>query len=102
MFDAGEGVVKDSVEAVRWYRKAAEQGMAEAQHNLGAAYLSGDGVPTDLAEAYFWWYLGAAASDDPRAIPARDSVGAKLTPEKRSEVEQRCRTWAATHTLTSN
>lgn len=31
MYAKGEGVSKDYVEAVRWYRKAAEQGQAEAQ-----------------------------------------------------------------------
>ena len=31
----GEGVEKDLTEAVIWYRKAADQGLAEAQFNLG-------------------------------------------------------------------
>ena len=30
----GEGVTKDFAEAVRWYRKAAEQGVAEAKIKL--------------------------------------------------------------------
>jgi TPR repeat protein len=30
-------VPKDQAEAARWYRKAAEQGHAEAQNNLGWA-----------------------------------------------------------------
>ena len=34
----GEGVAKDQVEAVKWYRKAAEQNYAEAQYNLGVCY----------------------------------------------------------------
>ena len=34
----GEGVAKDQVEAVKWYRKAAEQNLAEAQYNLGVCY----------------------------------------------------------------
>jgi hypothetical protein len=37
---------------VRWWRKAAEQGEAEAQVNLGVAYFNGDGVPKDAAESY--------------------------------------------------
>ena len=32
-------------------RKAAEQGFAEAQHNLGAMYAKGKGVPENDAEA---------------------------------------------------
>ncbi len=35
MYVRGDGVVEDSAEAVKWYRKAAEQGNAVAQSNLG-------------------------------------------------------------------
>ena len=35
MYATGEGVPQDSVEAVAWYRKAAEQESAAAQNNLG-------------------------------------------------------------------
>src|ERR1043166_10171824 len=40
-YDKGEGVVKDQVEAVKWYRKAAEQNFAKAQYNLGIRYDQG-------------------------------------------------------------
>ncbi len=36
MYYNGEGVPKDYKEAVKWYRKAADQGIAHAQHNLAA------------------------------------------------------------------
>ena len=32
---------------MRWYRKAAEQGDAGAQNNLGVMYFEGWGVPQD-------------------------------------------------------
>jgi TPR repeat protein/CHAT domain-containing protein len=51
MFQDGEGVPKDDVEAVRLYRLAAEQGYAPAQNNLGAMYNSGRGIPKDDVEA---------------------------------------------------
>ncbi len=35
MYDNGEGVPENDAEAVKWYRKAADQGNAEAQSNLG-------------------------------------------------------------------
>jgi TPR repeat protein len=44
-------VAQDYAEAVRWYRKAADQSLAEAQFNLGAAYETGHGVGQDYAEA---------------------------------------------------
>ena len=40
-YTIGRGVAKDEVEAVKWYRKAAEQNVAEAQTNLGTMYASG-------------------------------------------------------------
>ena len=39
---------------VEWYRKAADQGYAPAQHNLGVAYADGMGVPQNLTEALRW------------------------------------------------
>lgn len=33
MYDTGEGVPEEDVEAARWYRLAAEQGVTEAQSN---------------------------------------------------------------------
>src|ERR1019366_8036426 len=54
-FDKGtNGVAKDDAEAVKWYRKAAEQNVALAQANLGVCYHTGQGVPEDEAEAVKW------------------------------------------------
>ena len=44
---------------MKWYRKAAEQGYAQAQHNLGAIYDNGSGVPQDYAEAVKWYRKAA-------------------------------------------
>ena len=53
------GVEKDEVEAVKWYRKAAEQNNAKAQNNLGVCYASGLGVAKDEAEAARWFRKAA-------------------------------------------
>jgi TPR repeat protein len=37
-YEQGKGVGKDQVEAVKWYRKAAEQNYTKAQYNLGICY----------------------------------------------------------------
>ncbi len=37
------------MEAVRWYRLAAEQGYVSAQTNLGVMYATGEGVTQDPA-----------------------------------------------------
>ena len=49
----------DFAEAAERYRKAAEQGDASAQVNLGNCYYSGDGVPQDYAEAVKWYRKAA-------------------------------------------
>ena len=59
----GEGVPRNGVEAVRWFRLGAEQGNADAQNGLGVMYASGRGMPQDDAEAVRWFRLAAAQGD---------------------------------------
>jgi TPR repeat protein len=54
MYDTGKGVSQDHVEAIRWGRKAADQGYAKAQFNLASMYYYGQGVPQDYSEAIRW------------------------------------------------
>ena len=42
---------KDLGKAAELYQKAADQGYAVAQFDLGGVYESGDGVPKDLGKA---------------------------------------------------
>jgi len=42
-----------------WFRKAAGQGEAVAEHNLGCIYLYGRGVPRDDGEALAWFRKAA-------------------------------------------
>jgi hypothetical protein len=55
----GWGVPYDEEEAVRWCRKAAEGGSADAQFNMGVYLSSGRGVPKDDAEAARWYTKAA-------------------------------------------
>lgn len=59
-YDLGEGVEKNSAEAVKWYRKAAEQGNADGQAQLGFCYFVGTGVEKDYMEALKWFRKSAA------------------------------------------
>ena len=52
-------MAQDDAEAVKWYRKAAEQGYAKAQYNLGVVYAQGQGVAKDDAEAVKWYRKAA-------------------------------------------
>ena len=54
----------DSVEAERWWRWAAEQGTAAAQHNLGVLLGRGaEGVAQDMAQAAAWSRRAAEQGD---------------------------------------
>ena len=59
MYANGQGVPQDNVQAVKWYRLAADQGNARAQDNLGLMYANGQGVPQNNAEAAKWYRLAA-------------------------------------------
>lgn len=65
MYQEGKGVVTDREEALKWYKKAAEQGYVHAQYNLGRFYFEGE-RPADKKEA-IQWYRKAAAQGHARA-----------------------------------
>jgi len=58
-YHEGNEVLKDDVEAVKWYRKAAEQGHAGAQNSLGLRYSRGEGVNMNQTEAVKWYRMAA-------------------------------------------
>ena len=49
---------QDYVEALKWFRKAADQGFPIPQCSLGAMYAEGHGVRQDYAEAAKWFRKG--------------------------------------------
>ena len=61
MYADGKGVPQDHREAAKWYRKAAEQGHAGAQADLGRMYGIGMGVPQDYVQAYAWSNIAAVS-----------------------------------------
>ena len=62
-YEYGRGVTQNYNEAVKWYRKAAEQGNASAQNNLGGCYYNGRGVTQDYYEAVKWYRKAAEQGD---------------------------------------
>ena len=79
MYYSGEGVAQDHVEAVKWARKAADQGAVEALMMLGYIYESGEGeVTQDYAEA-MKWYRKAAEQGSVDAEDALERVAAKMS-----------------------
>jgi TPR repeat protein/serine/threonine protein phosphatase PrpC len=59
LYRAGIGITQNYEEAVKWYRKSAEQGDAGAQNNLGVIYAKGLGVTQDYTEAVKWYRKSA-------------------------------------------
>jgi len=55
----GKRKTKDNQQAVYWYTKAAEQGLANGQFDLGRMYVTGKGVTQDI-ELGVSWQLKAA------------------------------------------
>ena len=102
MLAAGEGVPEYDVEAVAWFRRAAEQGHAGAQLNLGVMYAAGSGVPQDNVEAHMWLNLAASRSSGEQRelpVPRRDAVAERMTPADLSEAQRRAREWHAEHPI---
>ncbi len=80
--------MKDQVEAVKWYRKAAEQNFAKAQYNLSVRYATGGGVAKDNREAYKWRLLAARQGDED-AKKSMTVLESKLTSEQIADGQKR-------------
>ena len=74
---AARRAIEDARETVAWYRRAAEQGYAGAQFNLGVCYEDGAGVAADARVAAEWLERAAASGDAGVAERARAAL-AKL------------------------
>lgn len=57
-------MTQSSTEAVKWYRKAAEQGDADAQFSLALCYEKGKGVKKDIPTAISWYEKSAAQGNE--------------------------------------
>ena len=55
----GDGVFQSYEESYRWFRKAADAGLADAQYEMGIIYDQGLGVIKDFPEAQRWFSLAA-------------------------------------------
>ncbi|MHB8744386.1 MAG: YeeE/YedE thiosulfate transporter family protein [Sulfuricaulis sp.] len=69
------GIQRDESQAAVWFRRAAEQGNAEAQFALGLLYEDGLGVPHDEHTALSWYRKAA----DQGHVIAREKVRAAET-----------------------
>ena len=82
----------DYAEAMNWCRKAAEQGQAGAQYNLGDMYHQGQGVPQDFVWAHMWLNL-ASVHEDKVSGKQRDKVAKLMTPAEIRKAQRLAREW---------
>ena len=78
---------QDYREAVKWYRRAANQGYARAQILLAAMYVVGKGVLEDYVEAYAWMILAATQGHED-AVKGKDELRSKMTAEQIAEAQK--------------
>ncbi|AKH36695.1 MULTISPECIES: tetratricopeptide repeat protein [Nitrosomonas] len=80
LFYSGEAISKDVTgkimdydleSAAGWFHRAAEQGHAAAQFNLGLLYAEGQGVPQDSAKAVEWFTKAAEQGN----VDAQNNLG---------------------------
>jgi TPR repeat protein len=93
MYENGQGVPRNSAEAVKWYRLAADKGHAGAQLYLGGAYAFGEGVPRDYVQAYMWFSLSLAGGQGDFASQGLRQVSEKMTQAQIAEAERRVSQW---------
>jgi len=67
MYFQGECTRADPAEAAKWFRLAADQGLAGSQMMLSTMYDKGVGVERDPAEAARWRALAEGPADAPPA-----------------------------------
>jgi TPR repeat protein len=93
MYRKEEGVQQDYETAVKWWRRAAEQGYADAQFNLGAMYDFGTGVLKDYVYAHMWYNIAAISGKSMKASKSRDLLAKEMTPsqlEKAQDLARDC------------
>jgi uncharacterized protein len=80
------------MKARQWWEKAAAQGSASAQSDLGQLYASGLGGSQDLVQAHMWYSL-AAGNGYEIATGYRNDLAKQMTPAQIAETQQLAREW---------
>ena len=83
---------QDYVKARQWWEKAAAQGSASAQNDLGLVYANGLGGPQDLVQAHMWYGL-AAGNGYEIATEYRNDLAKQMPPAQITEAQTRAREW---------
>ena len=104
LYSEGKGVPYSPEMTWRLAFKAAQQGNAIAQANIGKAFAEGlDIIPQDDAEAYYWYSLAARdqislnKTQDPNFVTAAsaalETIAGSLTEDQRNAIQKRVDEW---------
>ena len=101
-YEIGLGVPMNDTLAMQWYRKAAQQGLAEAQFNLAAVLIADlmvGATPASVKqnekkfiEAYMWVSLAANAGHEGAAEGVR-RLAKLMTPADLAKAQKMAREW---------
>ena len=96
MYQSNE-IYMEPAEVLKVSRMSAQTGNSSAQGELCKRYQSGDGVPRNYMEAYFWCSLATAR--DPQynrreqLRGSLDSLEQKMSPQQIAEAQKRAAAW---------
>ena len=93
MLSSGCAQEKDDLDSIR---KAAEQGSARAQSNLGFMYYEGTGVTQDYILAHKWANLAAeklSGKEREPAVKLRNRIAEQMTREEIAEAQKLASEW---------
>ena len=92
--DNGHAARRNRREAIKWLRKAAQQGLTRAQCKLAEIYAE-ESAPD---QAYAWFFVAGENSDGGNGQSAQAGLkrmAARLSPEQIDRATRRARGWAA-------
>lgn len=75
---------------MRWFRLAARQGVAWAQHTLGVMYQSGSGVEQNYIRAHIWLSLSAESGYEDARV-GLDTLTKLMAPQQIKEARKLAR-----------
>ncbi len=86
----------DYVTALKEFRVLAEQGVEDAQFNLGVMYRKGQGVIQDYVQAHMWFNI-AAANGYEDAKKGRNLAEKSMTATDISRAQKLAKEWMEKH-----
>jgi len=101
MYEVGDGVTQNYIEAVKWYLMAAELAYVQAQLQLGLMYDLGRGIPQNYVLAHMWYNI-AGITSSAKAVRLRDMLAEHMSAEQIAEAQKLAKEWMAAHSPTQH